>query len=57
MARVVAVMLARPVGSEVAQRAPLGQAGDFDQAIGLSRPSVDLCDEANIARVASIETD
>ena len=35
----------------------LGQVGDFDQAIRLNRPSMNLCGKASIAWSASIETD
>jgi hypothetical protein len=35
----------------------LGQVGDFDQAMRLNRPSINLCGEASIAWAAAIESD
>lgn len=53
MARAIAVVVGATGGIGSALSDELGQAGDFDQVIRLSRPFLDLCDEASIARAAA----
>jgi NAD(P)-dependent dehydrogenase (short-subunit alcohol dehydrogenase family) len=53
MFRAVAVVVGATGGIGGALSEELSRGGDFYQVIRLSRPSLDLCDEASIARVAA----